>query len=818
MYTHLTTYFSPFSIYAQSVSAFSSSVSNKYTRAEENNTITSNNTFETLYAIAVSSFSTDFNGYITYSVAEELINLLNDPIDSAFGTIGVDAFSFEMTTSSAAPYSYYTGLYAVGGYEFTDSFSFGASVEGAFTVAHFGGYISRIGAGFSTSWDGTDTTGGAYNAVPSFFDTLQGTTYTAPSFTTESTTIVIVVTQQANTNYTFLETVYNISTIIGQTANTAIEFQTTKSVTTDINHHIGTGINSNNSDYTLITDTNADGEQISPYACFLSSPNTDFFSGTDISTFSNTVITNNNQEFTDNMPTSATENIFSSTSSFPTTTLTNEYTTISYSSDASERILDYLYDGNNGDFASESTNYTSRATQQSTFEMYSYPSSMVGTNYITTRTVITTATVQTQMNGVLQEQGEFVDSSMLFTTISKTTLTYATIEKTFLAPLSTFRSTNYYTVNNGQSEGITTIEGESCIFRFESWKGSAELAFTKTIIDSLFPASQTVYSPTIINDENWAGYGNIYSNVAVSGGQMSFSEQPKIYYFKNRITYNASNLSKNNGIFSILNSKAYKDYEFPAFGIGDTFTTIISEISNTEETTETTFTRKILAGVANISDPFVATFILPESSSITDTSFTAYTTWAVAYTNASITRVMPNGASTTIYRGITFSDADSVGYNDVNSAYSAFQIIKGIFVSPNKSVRSLPDWVTIGNSGVFTGESDDLFISLLPCAYYVTEIITEIDSFSTSSYTTTYADATFSASNFMVLRPMNVFRRKGEIPEDSIGIQFLGGYAQDWIGASGYDSRTIRFWDTGASYSNTIFNFTSYIGSTYIDV
>ena len=823
MYTHLTTYFSSVSIYPASKIESRAGSTRSYTVGQSTSIDSDTSNWErgAIIARGIFAYSTLSNGFQDISIDMGGSFAFNDITSGTLEGEDNEYFVYTVSTFSSQPYSIIVGNYSEGASAETNSYTEGASSAGSFTVSHLGTSLASSGQGRSTSWDGTGmpTIEEEYNYVPTIFlELFPPTIYTAPSFTTESTTIVIVRTTESNINYTFLGSIYNISTIIGQTTNTTIEFQTTKSVPTNIHHHIGTSINTNNSEYTLITDTNSDGKQISPYACFLSAPNDNFLIGTNISTYSQTIIISNDQEFRQLLPVNAANTTFliEGVGTFSATaTLTNQYTEHINFSDSSLRMLDYLYNGNTGSFETEETSYTSRATGQELLIMSSRQTSQFGVIFTSSRATIGSATIQTQMGGILQGQRGLIGSSISFNTISKTNLSYYTETKKVGANFVSYSLDTFDLGYTSEDDYFTSEYVSATGTTFRSAQAPKQLASTERNIDVLIPASQTIYNASVINDEHWAGYGNIYKGVGNVFAK-SFLEQPKIYYFKNRITYNASKLLENNGIFSSLNSQAYKDFEFPAIGIGDKFITTIHKTSNTEETELTTLTRKILAGVSRIYDPAIFSFILPDSSSITNTSFTSYTTWQVAYSNPSITKISPNGLSETIPRAISFTEESFYGYNDADSEWLYPQFNKNMIVSPNRSVRSLPDWITIGDSGTFTGESDDIFISLLPRSYYVTEIKTEIDSFTTSSYTTTYAKTTFSTSNLMVLRPIDVFRRRGG---NSIeGIQFLGGYAQEWIGASGYDPNTIRFWDTGVSYSNTIFNFTSYIGSTYIDV
>jgi hypothetical protein len=317
-------------------------------------------------------------------------------------------------------------------------------------------------------------------------------------------------------------------------------------------------------------------------------------------------------------------------------------------------------------------------------------------------------------------------------------------------------------------------------------------------------ASQSLYVGSVNNNENWAGLGKIYKIDTDSVYVKSFTEVPAIYYYKNRITYNASKLLKNNGIFSSINSMAYNDYEFPAIGIGSTFSTTSLANTNTEETAFTTFTRKILVGVSYIYDPYIVTFVLPESSDITDSSFSSFTTWGAAYTNGTLSRTLPNGSSQTIYRNIGYS-ASQVDYG-YNIAYNSL-----ITISPIGSVRNTPEYITIDKPIILTGEADDIATFTFLKSYYVTKINTS--NLTTETTITSYNSTIFSTQNYLIFRPKLLFKKYSDR-----GLAFLGGYSTtDNYDPSNYSS-TSQFWDIGSDPKNTIFNFTSYVGSTYIGV
>ena len=210
--------------------------------------------------------------------------------------------------------------------------------------------------------------------------------------------------------------------------------------------------------------------------------------------------------------------------------------------------------------------------------------------------------------------------------------------------------------------------------------------------------------------------------------------------------------------------------------------------------------------------------MLPESSSITDTSFTAYTTWAVAYSNPSVTRIMPNGSSTTISRDVGFSAEYFMGYNDNRNLFGQpalnFFSNNNTIVSPIGSVSNLPDYLVIDAPTTFTGKSDDIYITSFRKTYYATSIATSNNS--TQTFTTTYSEGAFSSNGVLVLRSSGLYQRQEGTGTFGAGINFLGGYMLNPNNSA--SSRTTRFWDTGQSLTNTILNFTSYVGSTYIDV
>ena len=821
MYTYLTTYPSSESIYPSSRDASEYKYSQSYTAESSEELVairsaTNTNAFD---------FETQSNGYQSYRTEGSNKTYLTVYDDfNEYTVANYLLFSWSMSTNSFLPFSVYVGE-SINFTSIEDLVSGnGESIVIVFTISHYGTYTDGIAVGGITSFfDFTDSSSIEYNVPPQFI--IDYTEYSAPIHTTLQDTIRIRTTTTTNKIYSFLSASFTAVNTIETSSFTEISYQSTISTTTNIHHHIGTSINSNNSYFTVITDTNSDGFAISPYACLLSAPRTNIIFPQYISTFSQTIVVPENPEFREiqrenfgsflPVPHQRNEQIQVSESTY-----INEIPLALGDTLTSERILNYLYNGFTASFSTTETNYTSRSTQSDTVTAYSYSN---GSNtfgiFTTSRNILKSILTITEISGVLADQGKIQNSGIDLTTIQETILQYETIVKEVAAGAQ-YSYVTASVVESVDEDGINISYSYVLTDRaYGNGQVLAELNSTKPFIDAIIPPTESVYVPTIINDENWAGVGNIY-NIDTTAYFRTFSEEPKIFYFKNRITYNASNLLKNNGIFSVLNKNAYNDYEFPALGLGNTFSTTTERISNTSETstsetsTTTIFRRKILVGVGSIYDPYINTFALPESSIVSNTSFTAYTRYAVAYSNASITRIFPNGSSETIYREITYPVEYLAGYNPISNNTGIY-VNSNILVSPIGSVVEHPDYITIGGSKIFTGNSDDMFMISLYKSYYATEI--EASNNSSSTYTTSYEGTIFTTSDFLNLRSIGAFYKKDE----DTGINYIGGYYQGTIEGATSDStasKTTRFWDTGESLSNTIFSFTDYVGSAYIDV
>jgi hypothetical protein len=838
MYTFLTTYYSSASKHAASSTIFGGFNNGSGTVFNEESAIfggNNNQVYESSITVADNGFST----YVTQNNANGG-SFQAEVLTWSEGGSGLYLLSYEMETHSDRPYSIYIGTWNALQYGSGDRTVFPVTYEGfgfnlTFRISHFGNYTTGDADGLSTGWseDNTDPAGvvGTYKAFPDIASPF--TTYTAPSFITESTIISIKTTTQIDGSYTFLGTAYTAPSTVETTATTSIEYQSTTSTTTDVHHHIGTSIDTNNSDFTLITDLNSRGEQISPFACLLSAPESAYILPENISTYSQTLLIPPDPVFVPLLAQTFAPQVLpvggniSNIVRVPSATITIQYTDLTELSETQKRILDYIYDGNTGSFDTEEAFFSERSTVSYESILVSLSYSAAGTNYTSLRNTLLSVPSSTTRSLVLAGQRGILSTSIQFETLTIAIPSYQSAGRVIAAIGASYTTSTYATASTEEENLKTRATNENGRRQGVYSETLGQFQSTKPYINDLLfgPASETVYNGTVVNAENWAGRGNIYFNYGVTDYAPSFTEQPKIYYYKNRITYNASNLLKNNGIFSILNSKAYKDYEFPAIGIGDTFSSIVRQPTNTDETLQTTFTRKILAGVQDIYDPSVATFVLPESSSITDTSFTAYTTWAVAYSNPSVTRIMPNGSSTTISRDVGFSAEYFMGYNDNRNLfgfpYVLFFSNNNTIVSPIGSVSNLPDYLVIDAPTTFTGKSDDIYITSFRKTYYATSIATSNNS--TQTFTTTYSEGAFSSNGVLVLRSSGLYQRQDGADTFGAGINFLGGYMLDMLNTEFNPdiesrSRTTRFWDTGQSSTNTIFNFTSYVGSTYIDV
>ena len=821
MFTYLTTYSSSVSIdtssfysrrssYKDTILGYGNNTNNLFESYEFSNDAY---TYSSTDKSKSTQFTTSMYGYGLQNNDEGVVNVDNLKIQGYNGY-----------TQSFSPFSVYNGSGETQ-YGSTEDFStisviLGRTQQMTFTVHNLGSMLVSTIDGYYTIIS-TTANGATYSDVGEYAENpdikdIVSTTFSAPVFTDEETTINIKTTTQSNTTYAFLGTEYGISTIIETDSSIQITYKTTSSQSTSLNHHIGTVFGTNNSFFTLITDTNSLGEQISPYACYAASPESLYFDAENIAKFTSpTTITPYNtifveigqQSFPPNVEPEP-EIITTDFSYIPSTTLTNEYT--SQTTTASQRILNYSYNGYTSTFFSETTSYTSRVTSEE--EVILYSSSALSNHtkkvYTTTGTFLRSVKTQSTQAGLLYLQNGVSDGSLSTTDISVTNRSYYSITdsaeggvKYGISTSSTeendteFPYTRKTIFLSGISVDVGGRDRFGSFMQTQPWFNTAEVA------------SESLYVGSVNNNENWAGIGKIYKIDTGFVYVKSFTETPAIYYYKNRITYNASKLLKNNGIFSSINSMAYKDYEFPAIGIGSTFSTTSLGNTNTEETVSTTCTQKILVGVSYIYDPFIVTFVLPESSDITNSSFSSFTTWAAVYTNGTLSRTLPNGSSQTIYRNIGYSASES--YYGYNTTYNSL-----LTISPVGSLRNTPEYITIDEPKVLTGEADDIATFTFLNSYYVTEI--DKSNLATHTALTSYGSTIFSSINYLIFRPKLLFKKYGGF-ESNKGLAFLGGYSTtDNYDSSNYSS-TSKFWNIGSDPQNTIFNFTSYVGSTYID-
>ena len=425
MYTFLTTYYSSASKHARFSTIFGGFNNGSVTYFNDESAIGGGNnaqSYESFISVADNGFSTYVDQENAYAGG-----FLDDTDIWEEAGSGVSLLSYEMETHSDRPYSIYIGTWNSLNYASGNRSVFSTTYEGfgfnlTFRISHFGNYTTGDADGLSTSWseDNTDPAGvvGTYKVFPDIASPF--TTYTAPSFITETTIISIKTTTQADGSYTFLGTAYTAPSTVETTATRSIEYQSTTSTTTDVHHHIGTSIDTNNSDFTLITDLNSRGEQISPFACLLSAPESAYILPENISTYSQTLLIPPDPVFVPLLAqTFAPQVVPVGGNTFnivrvPSATITIQYTDLTELSETQKRILDYIYDGNTGSFDTEEAFFSERSTVSYESVLVSISYSAGGTNYTSLRNTLLSVPSSTTKSLVLAGQRGISSTSIQF--------------------------------------------------------------------------------------------------------------------------------------------------------------------------------------------------------------------------------------------------------------------------------------------------------------------------------------------------------------------------------------------------------------------
>jgi hypothetical protein len=808
MYTHLTTVTSVYSSYPASSEYAYSSSNGSYRRFTNSDETTEFDQSQAGGGASGSTYNSDTNGKETYLFQSSVVaggNANAGTDETSVSSSFVSRWEL-FSTNSIAPFSVYSGSYSVSYEAITDG-TYTYQEYGTWAASNYGDYTTSTGnAGYSATENtiidsGTLEVSYPLNLIP--------TSFTAPSFITQSITISITSTSISMVSFDFLGTAYSTNVTTSITSQSNIEYQTTISAYTTKKHFFATSFAKNNASFTLITETNESGIQISPIACYAKSPSTISFSGEQVSFSTNTngfLIIPPNPIYKNHLPQVFTSAPYSGASS---TTISSEsvfqiHDDFTYNEDSalsSKKFLNYTYDGNSAAFFSEESSFTFRSSSSRdlTFTSWTTKSSSA---YTTEDTITIGETYQSRRLGILDELGI---SSKSIKTISISIARYATgvITIPVAASPQYSTSTSYLYTDINTEETIYTTKGV-----VSSGRGAGR-AYDDTIninkILWLRPESagefrnstendEYIYRQKLWNDENRNGRGSFYEKTQDSYYD-SFSEVAKVNFFQNRITYNASNIIPNYGILSELNSKGYKQLEFPAHGVGGTF---IQTLNNSGDTFTSTFERRLLVGHNQVYDQSLMSFVFPEYTS-SNTTFTNYTTWKVSYTNPYYTRINPDLQSQEVATSANFSSSIQFEYNIV-STYKESSCI-----SPISSIDQIPDYISIS-------PPISASIATFTKSYYITKINTSNNA--TESAITSYPESIFSSQDLIIFRPK--FANYNQSIDTNFA--FLGGYHTDTIQSGVTQTKTTMYWDIGTFSENTIFNFTSYIGSTYIDV
>jgi len=647
------------------------------------------------------------------------------------------------------------------------------------------------------------------------------TNYTMPISTVSSQNISITVTTESSSNFYFINSQTNLSLreysytfITTNTSLTLVQYTTTKvSNNASYTTLVGTSVASNNSLFSIITEENSDGFGISPIAGIVFRPDRTTFYASNLSASYEGLYTNHIVTYSQKPRSAVT---FSKTpfdtatrykmTTATTGTITNIYTYTYWEESSSQRTLTYNYDGSTGSWETTSTNYTSLGTSEDYYLLTTY-SNLGDTEVYAIRT---TSTVEQYATSILfQSAGSVLDgNAMVDYSISLETVnTASTSIVTSSASLDVAFSVSYtstYTGVIGQS--FNTGSGSITSIRYDNdqtlyTRKTDQNFFAKLSIGfaNNIPLS-TLYGAKYDNQENRIGLGNIYRTQATNyinpDAHDGFSEIPAIFGFKNRFTYNATSVIPNNGMLSNIKSKADVLNDFPANGVGRTYTEY-----STDSTSFTTYTHTEKLNVQVDQIPTGYMFTLPEGSTVETSNTTRYTfRYGDGGKGFPYTRYSPT-SSTTYSLQILFGfrgSTDSMrlqyrpSYFDQYNTNSSFPEV--IVVPSIKSIKEIEDVLMVSGTQI----TND------PASLSNRDLITASNAFSytfinktggTTNSTSTFSRGSYTFSKNAVLRTIDVFT-----PSPYANSAFPTGWA---IPTQQYPS---------------FLNFTNYFGSTYIDV
>jgi len=308
----------------------------------------------------------------------------------------------------------------------------------------------------------------------------------------------------------------------------------------------------------------------------------------------------------------------------------------------------------------------------------------------------------------------------------------------------------------------------------------------------------TLYGAKYDNQENKIGLGNIYrilgseGTASQDGGMRasafdSFSEEPNVFYVKNRFTYNATSIIPNKGMLSHIKNNADILNDFPAYGIGKTYEDVVTDSSSS---TTYTLTEKLNAFIGQIPTGYM--FTLPEGSSVETSNTTRYTFKYGDGTNFSYTRYAPT-SSTIFSRQVSFSGAPNEGCMEIQYRTSSLENYNAasygfpkIIVLPRVKSIKVDDVLVVAGNRIVQGNEIFTASNAFSCTYINNQNNTVTSIINDASGSTIF-------SSNAVLRTIDVF-----FPADQEN--FPTGWA---IPTQEYPS---------------FLSFTNYFGSSYIDI
>lgn len=735
-----------------------------------------------------------------------------------------------ISTYRSPPYSIYTGksyYYYIsqtygyssiaGGEIVPCSLYKGSSTLATISFEHYGGTISKFGSGLTgklnetieyndESWANNAAfiisgTMGVFTPTLPFFDEL--TTFTAPIFDTKVASLTIVTTTNVNSFITFLSTQVSYNIISSTTSAKTYQYSSTKSVTTDYNHYIGTAFGFNNSYFTQISESDTDSNGISPYSAVFIPPSgsVPFFGVSLISESSTHIFQSTSPRFVQRQlftassfpPTYGTPIIYT----YITTTLFS-YSSTDTQTTESTKPYTYIFNGINGNWYSTSADGTTMTTiaevsmtEFSSLSNLGYESLVISggiPDFSSISPYPTTYYTSYDRGGVLNGYGTTSSNSsidiktqeMIHSTIStRSCIFYFEKDYSISSSLTTTNSTIFQ--DPGGADVTASLTQRSASFSFTEIKTTYlanENFFTPVYVQP------TLYKPEVFNQELNA-MGHLYvSNDSEQRRYFSFSEIPAIFLYSNRITYNASKFIPNHGMFSSINQSQEELFKFPAIGIGKTFTEYAPIYSDTNQSSSYTFSLRALHRQP-INNKVDVEFYINYNTAIPS----AKQKWALRKdgTNHKYFQY-PTGASGSVTTYETFQTFTAIPMNYVAEENTSSEFINKEIIIIEKNSARIKEYVTF-NSGVVIASSN--FATSLTQSYYVT------DSDGTSI--ANFGDAMRSALKFSIIKPVITASKCS-----SINNCLFGG----------------RFPNQGFGMLNSthFLNFTNHNGSTYIDV